>query len=263
MQYPWNSCNPSQAPLTAAEREFYASRPPAWQQGIEGVSRVAEPGADSGVVGMLLFAVVLVGLNMRHVRRFLHNAPHDLLSVRRRANAFDEHTVAETRVVTLLLLQLFILEGILLFCFFGLPLAQAAPEGSRTLAPAVGAMAAISAGFYLFQLAACRTVGYVFTDSVAAGLWTRGLNASQCILSISLLAPVLVALFYPALAGYMLIGAAGLYCLSRICYIIKGFRIFYTDFPSLLYFILYLCTLEIIPVIFICAMACQICVIII
>lgn len=263
MQYPWNSCNPSQAPLTPAERSLYVSRPPAWQQGMAGTERVLEPGADSGVVAMLLFAVVLIGLNMRHVRRFLTTVPHDLLSVRRRANAFDEHTAAETRVVILLLLQLVILEGILLFCWLGQPLTKGAVMPADSLSAAVGAMAGVAATLYIFQLAACRTVGYVFTDSVAAGLWCRGLNASQSVLSLALLAPALVALFYPALSAYMLILAAALYCLSRICYIIKGFRIFYTDFPSLLYFILYLCTLEIIPVIFICAMAREICVILI
>ncbi|MDE6629308.1 MAG: DUF4271 domain-containing protein [Muribaculaceae bacterium] len=263
MQYPWNSCTPSQAPLSPAEREMYVSRPPAWQQGIAGTSRVLEPGADSGVVAMLLFAIVLIGLNMRHVRRFFASVPHDLLSVRRRANAFDEHTAAETRVVILLLLQLFILEGILLFCWLGQPLARGTAMQTDSLTAVVGALAGAGAALYIFQLAACRTVGYVFTDNVAAGLWRRGLNASQSILSLALLGPALVALFYPALGLYMLILAAALYVLSRICYIIKGFRIFYTDFTSLLYFILYLCTLEIIPVIFICAMAREICVILI
>lgn len=260
-QYPWNSCNPSQAPLTPAERELYVSRPPAWQQGVAGTGRTIEPGSDSGVIALLLCALVLLGLNMRHVRRFLTTVPHDLLSVRRRSNVFDEHTAAETRVVLIFLALLFILEGILLFCWLGQPLQGRMTADSLTVS--VAAMAGVAAALHIFQWSACRVVGYVFTDSVNANLWVRGLNAAQSLLGLSLIAPALVALFYPALAMQMLMLAAALYVISRICYIIKGFRIFYTNFASLLYFILYLCTLEIIPVIFFCAMAREICVILI
>ncbi|MDE6061420.1 MAG: DUF4271 domain-containing protein, partial [Duncaniella sp.] len=37
------------------------------------------------------------------------------------------------------------------------------------------------------------------------------------------------------------------YVLVRLIFIFKGFRLFYDNFGSLLYFILYLCTLEIVP----------------
>ncbi|MCH5320108.1 MAG: DUF4271 domain-containing protein, partial [Paramuribaculum sp.] len=39
-----------------------------------------------------------------------------------------------------------------------------------------------------------------------------------------------------------------LYVLARIMFIVKGFRIFYTNSASIVYFILYLCSLEIVPV---------------
>ncbi|MDE6169760.1 MAG: DUF4271 domain-containing protein, partial [Duncaniella sp.] len=41
------------------------------------------------------------------------------------------------------------------------------------------------------------------------------------------------------------------YFLTRILFICKGFRLFYDNFGSLLYFILYLCTLEIVPLVLI------------
>ncbi len=114
-------------------------------------------------------------------------------------------------------------------------------------------------GFYLFELLACTTVGYAFTDRVSAAQWRRGLNASSVLLGILLTIPTLVSLFYPSVTGAMLWVAAGLYAVSRIIYIAKGFRIFYNNFPSLLYFILYLCTLEIIPLIAIYISAMEIC----
>ena len=181
--------------------------------------------------------------------------------MRRRANAFDEHTANEKQMMFLLLLQLFVAEGLLLYIWIT-DSAGAISLQASVMTRAVGSLALLAAGFYLFQLAACRTVGYVFTDNVNASLWQRGLNASQALLSLTVIIPAAIALFYPALALWMLQVAVALYCISRICYIIKGFRIFYTNLPSLLYFILYLCTLEIVPVIFACTAARKICVII-
>ncbi|MDE6853726.1 MAG: DUF4271 domain-containing protein, partial [Muribaculaceae bacterium] len=45
----------------------------------------------------------------------------------------------------------------------------------------------------------------------------------------------------------LLIISLSIASISRLLFIIKGLRIFYTGIGSLLYFILYLCTLEIIP----------------
>lgn len=64
---------------------------------------------------MVVAVIVLIGLNMRHVKRIFRSLPQDLLSVRRRSNAFDEHTANETRVSLLQLLQLWVYEGLLLF----------------------------------------------------------------------------------------------------------------------------------------------------
>ncbi len=251
---PWNVCHEADAPASASDRMLYSSQPPAWTRGVEAASRVVAPGADSAVLSLVVGVLVLIGLNMRHVKRLFKSLPQDLLSVRRRANAFDEHTASESRVAMLLLLQLCVCEGLMMFMWLG------AGEAAGQTVVTVAALAGLAGAFYLFQLGACVTVGYVFTDSVGAGLWRQGLNASQMLLGVVLTVPTLVALFYPGVSGVMLAIAAGLYLLSRICYISKGFRIFYNNFPSLLYFILYLCTLEIIPVITILILAREICV---
>ena len=151
-----------------------------------------------------------------------------------RANAFDDHTAKESRTILILLLQLCCFEGILLYLWLGAP---EATVSSGVFAP-VGALAGLAALFYVFCLTGCVTVGYVFTDRVAAAQWRRGLNASSVLLGLFLSVPTLVSLFYPSVTGAMLWVAASLYVLSRIAYIAKGFRIFYNNFPSLLYFIL-------------------------
>lgn len=251
----WDFCRETDAPYSAADHLAYASHPPAWQSGVAGAERQVMLGSDSGVMAVVTGLLVLIGLSMRYLRRLFKAIPQDLFSVRRRANVFDEHTANESRVVMLLLLQLFVSQGVLLYMWLGGPVAA-----GRALTPTVLALAALSGAFYLFGLVGCITLGYVFTDSVNAGLLRRGLNASQIVLGLTLAIPTLFALFYPALTHAMLVVAAGLYVVLRLCYISKGFRIFYHNFPSLLYFILYLCTLEIIPVIIACILAREICV---
>ncbi|MBD5226002.1 MAG: DUF4271 domain-containing protein [Bacteroidales bacterium] len=245
------------APVSASDRELYVSHPPAWQSGVAGVARPHTPANDSGVIAILVAVMVLIGLNMRHVRRIFRSMSQDLLSVRRRANVFDEHTASETRVNVLQLLQLWVYEGLLLMMWLWRP---SAGESVGFIAVRVGLMVGLCVGLYLFQFASCATLGYVFTDQVGATLLRRGLLSSQILLGWLLILPALVALFYPGIAIYMLLVAAALYIGCRICYISKGFRIFYHNFPSLLYFILYLCALEIIPVIITCRLAMEICV---
>lgn len=253
-----NISHEADAPSSPVDRQLYTTRPPAWQSGVAGVERPVTPATDSGVLAMVVAVIVLIGLNMRHVKRIFRSLPQDLLSVRRRSNAFDEHTANETRVSLLQLLQLWVYEGLLLFMWLRDVNGNTVSGGGLTARVAM--LVALACAFYLFQLGACMTVGYVFTDKLSATLWRRGLNASQITLGWALAAPALVSLFYPGLTHDMLLLAAALYILSRICYIYKGFRIFYHKFPSLLYFILYLCTLEIIPVIITCLLAVEICV---
>lgn len=243
-----------QAPTSPADQQLYTTREPGWMSGIRVEERPVTPGADTGILAMVVMLLVLVGLNMRHVRRLFRAITQDLWSVRRRANAFDDHTAKETRTILILLLQLCVFEGILLFLWLG----DTGPATRDVFRP-VAWLTCLAIGLYLFELLACTTVGYVFTDKVNAAQWRRGLNASSVILGILLTLPTLVSLFYPSVTGAMLWLAAGLYIATRLVYVAKGFRIFYNNFPSLLYFILYLCTLEIIPLIATYISAMEIC----
>lgn len=256
MTAPFNICTEAEAPFSAADSIAYASIPPSWTTGMAGTPRPVSPATDSGIPSMLLAMLVLIGLNIKPLRRVLAALPAELLYVRRRDNAFDEHTANEARAQALLIATTCIMEGLLLFMWTG---NIHSATSAQWVLNAAGCLIGLAAAYYVFQLAACATLGYVFTDPLSANLWRRGLNASTTALGISLTVPTLVALFYPALTSKMLVIAAALYILSRICYISKGFRIFYYNFGSLLYFILYLCTLEIVPVAATCFLASEIC----
>lgn len=192
------------------------------------------------LVAVLLFFVLLC-FNARHVARLFNNFLSDIWSVRQRENIFEEHVAAESQILILMNLLTSVLEGILLFNYFRLQIA------GLPFFISLAYTTVVAIGFNVFSIAACSTVGYAFTSTSLASRWRRGLLSSQALLGLFLLIPTIIIIVRPNSVGVCTTIAAIMYILARMLYITNGIRIFYTDYFSWLYFILYLCTLEIIP----------------
>ena len=194
------------------------------------------PGHSSVVIGILVALFVGAGCNPSAFRRSISRYKQDLWSVRQRRNAFDDESDAP------LLMMIFLTVGSLIVCgFCGGMLAGA--HTAEALLWDVGAFGV----FYLFDYIVCLVTGYAFTSSGGATQWKKGLIASVTLTGIINFIPLAFLLFVPELRGIMGVICLLVFFLMRIVYICKGFRIFYSGFPSLLYFILYLCSAEIIP----------------
>jgi hypothetical protein len=230
------------------EPEATPPAPPAWTTGLEPQPRPHTAANDTSLMGVLVILLLFITLSFRHCGHLFKNLFKDLWAVRTRAKNFDEHTSNETRLMVLYGVQLTVYMGILLNAaaniYHGTPVMADKFENILSLI-------LLSMGYYIFQLAAYSTVGYAFAESEGRRQWMRGFNASQTLLGFALALPALVTVFYPAAATKMLQIAAILYILARLVFVFKGFKIFYHKISSLVYFILYLCTLEVIPVIFI------------
>ncbi len=234
------------AVATVAERD-----PDAWLDGIEGASRQTGIGRDSGILTILVLLFVFLALNVRNSRHMFSHFFDELGSFKDRNNAFDEHTSNETRLTLLLIGQFIVCAGILLYVTATV---ESRPDDIGIFT-GVARTSGLMAAYYIFQLAAYNTVGYIFTSSERRAAWIAGFNASQSMLGLALIIPVLLAVFYPSADKAVIVIAATLYFIARLLFIVKGFRIFFINFSSLLYFILYLCALEIIPVLFVYKMA--------
>lgn len=222
-------------PGASSFRQAYAS-------GIPVEARPLLPGYDTGVASMVIGVFLLVALNLRHYSTFIKGFARDLFSVKLQDNLFEDHTVTETKVVLSLVLLLCLSEGILLNGVVSIPLL----DGFSPVVP-IAALTVAAGLYYLWQVMVYNIIGYTFTTKEKSALWVRGFNASQVLLGLVLWAPALMVLFDPAISENMFIMGVGLYAVARIIFIIKGFRIFHNNIFSLIYFILYLCSLEIIP----------------
>ncbi len=237
-------CLNDEAPLSAAEQAAFTSTVP-YTEGLPGDWRTESAGQNSGVLLVLLTAFLFVAFNFKHFSRLFKTFAQDLWSMRRRENAFDDHTTNEGRTLISLLVQLWVFQGILLFSRVN----SVSAVSEDNIFAVAAAMIGLATLFYLSQLAIYSTLGSVFSDEIGTMQLVKGFNASQSLLGISLIIPASISIFYPDSAGAMFWIGIILYFIARVIFVCKGFRIFYHNFSSLLYFILYLCTLEIIPVI--------------
>lgn len=237
-------CAIDEAP-EAVGSERSAGGPVAYTLGRLPQERPELPGYDSGIMTLVVVTFLLLSLNFSHYSTFLKTFAEDLWNVRRRVSE-GVHTVSETRVLLSLVLLACVSEGILLFA---------------AIAPATGLFdrligcVCVAAGYYAWQVLAYNITGFAFTDAQSREQWLKGFNASQSLLGLGLVIPALLSLFYPGVAPVMISLGIILYALARIVFICKGFRLFYDNIFSIVYFILYFCTLEIAPLLLIYKLA--------
>lgn len=235
------------APWNAAEHAATHTGKVGYYTGVPCIPRRPVLGYDSLVMTLVIGVFLIIAVNLRHYSTFLKTFWSNIFSVRRRQNAFDERaTVSEARVMLSLVMLLCLGEGILLYT--GLNISDV--EGIPTF-EGVTLLILVALIYYLWQLGVYRLIGYVFTTRRRAVSWFKGFTSSQALLAVMLAPPAMLALFMPALGTVLTAVGLVLYVVARLFFIIKGFRIFYHNSFSLVYFILYLCSLEIIPLIFI------------
>ena len=232
------------APFSREDMALCSTGRVGYLQGKTPVPRTPSVANDNSMLAVILLFLVLVLVNFRYCRRMFKNISEDLVGVRRRANVFDDHTANELRASLILIIQLCVCQALLLYLYFSPHFASFDIINEKLMK-----ITLLTAGLYVFQLVAYLVVGTVFADKTSCRLWVRGYNMSASISGILLIIPTFIAVFYPSMANVMIITALVVFFVVKFLFLIKGIRIFYDKFYSLLYFILYLCTLEIIPLI--------------
>lgn len=229
------------AAAPAPKRAVAVVRPKPWESGIVPVDRPETAATNSGMAAIIMAMLLLTVLCMRQTGRLLSSMLDDIFRNRLDRHDLDERTPAQSRLIAIFCMQTCVYEGILLLSYVR------GPGSAIPVMAGCGLLIALSAGYFVFQLLAYDTVGYAFTDAEHRRSWLRAFTSTQSFLGFALLPAAIVTVFYPEAGQWALSIAAICYIIARLAFIIKGFRIFYHNFGSLLYFILYLCTLEIIP----------------
>lgn len=222
---------------------------PGWTIGLEGSTRQNKLNSNSGILTLIVLLFVAISLSFKDYRKLFSKFAEEMRSSHKsRGNAFDERSSHETRLMCLSILQYIVCGGIMLFALAARHSGVSPDDyGFTTLAAEIGVFAA----YYIFDITAYSLVGYTFAGIESMKVLLRRFNSSQSILGITIALPALMVIFYPSSSDAMIYTSVTLYALARLLFIIKGFDIFFTNIFSLLYFILYLCALEIIPLIYV------------
>lgn len=220
-----------------------SSLQPAWLEGMQPVSRPGNSAGDQGLVILIIALLMGLCMSFKTVCR-LWGELHRRLFASDRFRTAEHTTAAEKRTLFLLLLMAIVFVTVPATAAMSL----AFPDtftASATNSVYVGLLFSL---YILFQYAAYNVVGRTFASDESCTLWVQGFTSSTVFMGVFLALPALIILFYPVLSLPMVIASCAIYIIARIIFIFRGFRIFYTNYSSLVYFILYLCTLEIIPV---------------
>ena len=217
--------------------------PPDWESGLEPIDRPGHTGHNQGVISLIVIIVLCLCLFFKNIRRVWNSLTKNLVN-QRVEQPLEHNTDVERRTILFLLVVTIIFIALLASAGFSSMLPWEFRFDMATTMKMIGLVTA----FFVFQYVAYWTVGYSFSTEEGRRRWIDGFTAAMTILGLALLLPGLAVLFYPAITMVAVYFAMVLYVLARIMFIVKGFRIFYTNSASIVYFILYLCSLEIVPV---------------
>ena len=207
----------------------------------------SSPLHDTGSMIMFLLSCLFLITSYRLGNVYISNLMHNMFSTKGKDDLYADHTMSDTRIIVALIINTCLMEGLLLF--YGLawidPQLTLALQRSVFLHVFVLVMAA--GLFITLQLFLYRLIGFTFSDDRLTELWVGGFLASQAMLGLLLFPIVVLTLVFPTTIKLMLTLSIILYILARIVFIWKGFRIFFNNLSSSIYFILYLCAVEIVP----------------
>ena len=219
--------------------------------------------ATSWIYVILFTVFFLVCLRVRGNFKFLQTFFRDLVVVRERENMFDV-TVTETSLIFLVMLLTGCSVGVLLYSGVGL-FSSTVPVHAEI--PSLGL--AVSGQFVstmVCMLLACAyigamwvvytVVGRVFSDKLHTWLWVRGFTAGTGLSAAVFFPLALLAIAYPEFSLQIVTAGCAMLTLVKSVFIVKGFRIFFTESSLWVVFLYYLCSLEIVPLVITFGLAC-------
>ena len=214
-----------------------------WSRGLEPVERPGHTGHDNGMVTLIVVLMLCICLSFKNIQRLWATIVKRLWNTRSRRD-YDIITSTEKRTLGLMLCVAVIFISLIVNAAFS----YMSPQSHSFTLMTTLCLTALFAVYFLFQYIVYEMIGYSFSSDEGRILWVEGFTAAMTLLGVGLMIPGLMILFYPEVTKTAIIIAGALYVCARIMFICKGFRIFYTNLGSIVYFILYLCALEFVPI---------------
>lgn len=228
------------------------------------ISSIMESDATSWIYVILFSVFFLACIRVRGNFKFIGAFFRDLIVVKERENLFDA-TVKESSFIFLVLLLSGCSLGVLLnyaVPLYGafMPINPDIPDfGIQVNGELLSVVTCMGlACCYLGAMWVCYTVvGNVFSDKLHTWLWIRGFTSGMGLGAVFFFPLALLVIAYPGYANYIILIAFAMLILVKFLFIVKGFRIFFTESSLWVVFLYYLCSLEIVPLVITFGLACK------
>lgn len=199
------------------------------------------------LISILLLAFGFFAISYNRSAKYLRHLFLSLFKVNTRGNLFDETTINENQLKVSLLSITFITEGIAIYYALFEPILT----NSKLILPTMALCSVVCWLYYLLQMSIFNILGNIFSNKQEAYYFTENFTTVNLFIGLFFTPLILAMLFVPHIKATALIIAAIFYILSRLIIIYKGIRFFSPHIFGLLYIILYLCALEIVPLLLI------------
>ena len=182
-------------------------------------------------------------------RRLLMSMLHHLFRQQEQQSVFSQTVNNEFIIKSVLCLQTILMSSILIYCVFfhewNLPF-ETTTQFARTL----GGTVLIILLFIIYKFLTNFGVAFIFFQWESTLLWNKLYFSIVSLSGIALFIPALLIFFFPNTYYFCAYLSLFYFLFVEILMLYKIFKIFFQQKSPLLYFILYLCTQELLPLFF-------------
>lgn len=218
-------------------------------EGFVGI-RLAEGQLGNDIVlSLFLVMLVLFAIHFRRNIPYYVRIPDNLIHVKERQSLFDESIGNVFGSHVFGSLQFVFLNSLICFMLF-VSAGSISSIDPKTTLLYIAVFFVVLLVFFLFKQAMYAVIGRVFADPKKYHLWKSSYYSTIDFWGILLYLPALLLLFSGKAYSLPIILLVLFYAINRLILILKAFRIFFNKKTAFVLLILYLCALEIMPLLF-------------
>ena len=201
------------------------------------------------ISAIIILSFIIITLSYRSSGVYFKSMISDIFQTKERASFIPGNNAGLVRMRIIMMMNTFILDSFSIYMIFHY-YSDVTFTGTK-LMYMIGIFAVLSLLFYMLQYGIYLILGYLFKGGNKMHLLNSTYSSLTSIRGLLLILPVLVAIYYTYSLNYFILIFIFVYFITRLIFICKGVKIFFSGIYSLLYLILYLCTLEIAPLLII------------
>ena len=213
-------------------------------RGFQGIAHPSLPTSESWVFGTVLFLFILMVVSYIRSSNWLYESVRTFLQVKERSSIFSKTTINDFQ--SRFFLIVFSIAVFSLYLYYLMHNPQHGFEFLKFLS-----FFGITALFFGLKYLLIDLVGYVFVDKSTLKVARESYFNILTYLGVTIYPILIFQLYFPQSLNSVSSHIALILCiLASILLIIKLFQIFFHKILASFYIMLYLCTLEILPIFF-------------